>query len=272
MARRLDAALELLDRQLIDTRGRLAGKVDDLELTDPGGNLEQPRVTAILTGPVALAGRLHTPVGRWLARVAARLLAPGHDQPFRVPLDQVEAVDSAVRLRVAADQLDTGAGPRLSELLGAGVVDGHGLTVGKVHDIRLVQARPEPEGLGPGLRVEGLLVGRRALGARFGFDRGGVRGPWLLKAVFGSLGHDGRYLPWDRVRSIQARQVYITGTPGDLPRPEPLGDAPPGTRTHRSGHPGGDRRLVSQVLLRLWRLARSGDSSRPGVDDGGWRR
>jgi hypothetical protein len=115
---------------------------------------------------------------------------------------------------------------RLSELLGAEVVDEHGHTVGKVHDIRLVQAGPQPGGVGPALRVEGLLVGRRALGARFGFDRGAVRGPWLLKAVFGSLGHDGRYVPWHRIRSIRGRQIRITGTADDLPRPEPLGDAP----------------------------------------------
>ena len=115
---------------------------------------------------------------------------------------------------------------RLSELLGAEVVDEHGHTVGKVHDIRLVQAGPQPGGVGPALRVEGLLVGRRALGARFGFDRGAVRGPWLLKAVFGSPGHDGRYVPWHRIRSIRGRQIRITGTADDLPRPEPLGDAP----------------------------------------------
>jgi len=240
MARRLDAALELLDRQLIDSDGTLAGKVDDLELTDPGGNLEQPRVTAILSGPAALGGRLHTPVGRWLARVADRLLAPDHDQLSRVPFDQVEAVATDIRLRVAAGELGVGAGEarvrerligriagaamRLSELLGAKVVDEHGHTVGKVHDVRLVQEGPQAGGVGPGLRVEGLLVGRRALGARFGFDRGSVRGPWLLKAVFGSLGHDGHYLPWGRIRSIRARQICITGTAGDLPRPEPLAE------------------------------------------------
>jgi hypothetical protein len=110
---------------------------------------------------------------------------------------------------------------RLSELLGAEVLDEHGHTVGKVHDVRLAHTRPRSDGAGPGLRVVGLLVGRRALGARFGFGRGAVRGPWLLKAVFGSLGHDGRYLPWDRIRSIQARQVRITGTAGDLPTPQP---------------------------------------------------
>lgn len=112
---------------------------------------------------------------------------------------------------------------RLSELLGAEVIDGHGRAVGKVHDVRLEQAGPELEGFGPALRVEGLIVGRRALGARFGFGRCGVKGPWLLKLVFGALGHDGRYVAWDRIRSIEGGQIRITGTVADLPRPEPLG-------------------------------------------------
>ena len=120
---------------------------------------------------------------------------------------------------------------RLSELLGAEVLDEHGQAVGKVHDVRLEQVGSEWEGSGPSLRVEGLIVGRRALGARFGFGRG-VQGPWLLKLVFGALGHDGRYVAWDRIRSIQPRQIRITGTAADLPRPEPLGQ-PDG------GWPGG---------------------------------
>ena len=112
---------------------------------------------------------------------------------------------------------------RLSELLGAEVVDEHGRAVGKVHDVRLEQDGTGLEGFGPSWRVEGLIVARRALGARFGFGRGGVKGPWLLKVVFGALGHDGRYVAWDRIRSIQPRQIRITGTAADLPRPEPLG-------------------------------------------------
>ena len=102
MARRLDAALELLDRQLLDNDGQPAGKVDDLELTDPGDSLEQPYVTAILTGPGALASRLHTRFGRWLTQV--------NDEPTRVPFNQVEAVATDIRLRVAADELSAGAG------------------------------------------------------------------------------------------------------------------------------------------------------------------
>jgi len=49
----IDAALNLLDRQIVDKDGRMAGTVDDLGLTeDPKG---PPYVTAILAGPGALA-------------------------------------------------------------------------------------------------------------------------------------------------------------------------------------------------------------------------
>ena len=121
MARRLDAALELLDRQLVDKDGRLAGKVDDLELTDPGEGLDPPRVMAILTGPEALAGRLRTGFGRWLRQLSLRLLAP--QGPSRVPVEQVEEIGSSIRLRVAAGRLGTGqgwAGRLIGRLPGAG--------------------------------------------------------------------------------------------------------------------------------------------------------
>jgi sporulation protein YlmC with PRC-barrel domain len=125
VAQHLHAALELLDRQLVDRDGRLVGKVDDLELTDPGERLEQPQVTAILTGPDALAGRLHTRLGRWLQQLSLRLLAPAPQGPSRVPFQQVEAIGSSIRLRVAADQLGTGggqgwAGQLIGKLPGAG--------------------------------------------------------------------------------------------------------------------------------------------------------
>jgi hypothetical protein len=118
----LDAALGLLDRQLVGSDGRLAGKVDDLELTDPGDGPDPPRVTAILTGSGALAGRLPTRFGRRLQGLL-RLPAPAR-RPSRVPLEQVEAIGSAIRLRVAADRLDAGgqgwAGQLVAKLPGAG--------------------------------------------------------------------------------------------------------------------------------------------------------
>jgi hypothetical protein len=41
--RTLEAALHLLDRQLVDKDGRLAGKVDDLELEFPAGGVVRRR-------------------------------------------------------------------------------------------------------------------------------------------------------------------------------------------------------------------------------------
>ena len=51
MKRRLDASFHLLDRQIVASDGRPAGKVDDLELTPPPDDpTSAPRVTAILSG------------------------------------------------------------------------------------------------------------------------------------------------------------------------------------------------------------------------------
>ena len=67
----IDAALNLLDRQIVDKDGRMAGTVDDLELTEePNG---APYVTAILAGPGALSRQLGGRVGRWLESVHERL-------------------------------------------------------------------------------------------------------------------------------------------------------------------------------------------------------
>jgi hypothetical protein len=47
----------LLDRELIDSRGMPAGRVDDLEFTVPGPG-ELPVLTALLCCPTALNHRL----------------------------------------------------------------------------------------------------------------------------------------------------------------------------------------------------------------------
>ena len=94
--RRLDAALHLLDRQLVDRDGRLAGKVDDLELTrrDDGTLV----VTAILTGPGALGPRLPGVLGRATVAIWRRLHGDADPGPGRIPFERVTAIDSAVTL------------------------------------------------------------------------------------------------------------------------------------------------------------------------------
>jgi sporulation protein YlmC with PRC-barrel domain len=104
--RSLDAGLRLLDRQLIDRDGMLAGKVDDLELTP---SEEDPRVlyvTAILAGPGALASRLGGRLGHWIERISARLREES-DRPARVPFGAVKAIGTAVDLWVPREELET---------------------------------------------------------------------------------------------------------------------------------------------------------------------
>ncbi len=101
----IDAGLMLLDRQLIDADGMLAGKVDDLELTFPEGG-GPPVVTAILAGPGALAGRLAGRLGHLVEVVAARLRHP-EETPGRISFGLVKRIDSAVRLSAQRAELDT---------------------------------------------------------------------------------------------------------------------------------------------------------------------
>jgi sporulation protein YlmC with PRC-barrel domain len=104
--RRIDAGLELLDRQMVDVRGMMAGNVDDLELRFPEGMPGPPHVTAILSGPGALARRVDGALGGWIASVDERLHAPGERGPARVSFGVVGAIGSQIDLTVERDHLD----------------------------------------------------------------------------------------------------------------------------------------------------------------------
>jgi sporulation protein YlmC with PRC-barrel domain len=116
---------------------------------------------------------------------------------------------------------------RLSELLRKDVVDEAGRRAGHVHDVRLVQDGPMTSGFDHSLRVQGLVVGRGAIANRLGYGRSGNRGPWLVRAIV-----EGRqapkFVPWNRVRAIDADCIVISGAASDLEAIEPLPD-PKGT-------------------------------------------
>jgi hypothetical protein len=115
---------------------------------------------------------------------------------------------------------------RLSDLLGAEVVDEQGHSAGRVHDLRLEQDGPMIGGFGASLRLAGLLVGRRAVGARFGYERPSMKGPLLVKLLVGWLGQDAGYAAWDRVKAIEPGRVVIAGSADDLPHPRPVSQGP----------------------------------------------
>ena len=110
--RRLWAALHLLDRQLLDREGGMAGCVDDVELTPTeDGALT---VTAILSGPGTLAPRLGaTRFGRWRRR-SQQLWAEeeGRSDPTRIPFGRVRAIGSHITLAADAAELASWATER----------------------------------------------------------------------------------------------------------------------------------------------------------------
>ena len=100
----VDAGVTMLDRQVVDCNGRLAGKVDDLEFTEPddGG---APVLTAILSGPGALAHRLGGRIGAWLESVHARLVVRDSPVPARVSFGVVKRLGNHIELSVAKADL-----------------------------------------------------------------------------------------------------------------------------------------------------------------------
>ena len=102
--RLVDAGLHLLDRQLVDKEGKLAGKVDDLELTVPEGEAP-PVVTAIIAGPGTLAHRTLGQLGRWIESVRWRL--GGSTSPPRIAFGVVTNIGAEIQLAVGRDELDS---------------------------------------------------------------------------------------------------------------------------------------------------------------------
>ncbi len=102
-ARVFHVVVELLDHQMIDRDGHLAGKVDDLELeVAPDGTAT---VRALLSGPGVLARRLgHRRYGDWRERMESTLEPPG-ERTTRIPLRHARRIDQAVHLDLPLEQL-----------------------------------------------------------------------------------------------------------------------------------------------------------------------
>ncbi|MGC5019432.1 hypothetical protein [Micromonospora sp. DT47] len=100
---RVQLGRQLLDRQIVDSEGRLVGKVDDVEFAVDAEGF--PYVAYLLTGQGALGQRIGGRVGRVLVALAARFTDDPPAPPLRIPIVDVERVDSTVRLRAGAGEL-----------------------------------------------------------------------------------------------------------------------------------------------------------------------
>jgi len=218
----LDAALHLLDRQVIDADGMLVCNVDDLEIVDRGGG--DLAVTGLLVGPAALVPRLSGRRGRWLEELWVQLgeQYAGRDVPLRIGLDLVEHIGSEVRVRARREGLldrQPPAAPgvelrRMDDLLDMAVML-NGERIGHVIDVRLEPRRHESR-----LVLRSLLVGRGRPGSMLGYDRGDFNGPWLVATVIRWLHRHTGEIRMDAVTAIDwpSSRVEVSQQPGPLHR------------------------------------------------------
>ena len=102
------AGLHLLDRQLVDRDGRLAGNADDIEL-EPGDDGKALFATGIYSGPGALSYRFGwRRFGRWRERAHAALDADVR-RLSPIPFALVTELGSSIHLAADADDLPASA-------------------------------------------------------------------------------------------------------------------------------------------------------------------
>jgi sporulation protein YlmC with PRC-barrel domain len=105
---------------------------------------------------------------------------------------------------------------RAADLLGRPVTGPAGEVLGSVLDIRVVQDGPLL-GAFAALRVDGLVVGKRALASRLGYDRAGLKGPRAVSGLVHALMRGNVYLPWSEVSDvgdvIRSRTAALGGVP-----------------------------------------------------------
>jgi hypothetical protein len=96
---------------------------------------------------------------------------------------------------------------RASELLGRPVLDAAGPRIGLVADLRCVK-EAAPDGAWGVLRLDALVVDRRQVGSRLGYDRH-QRSPVLLRGLVRGLHGRTTVIPWSAVASWSQDRVRL---------------------------------------------------------------
>jgi sporulation protein YlmC with PRC-barrel domain len=212
---RIDGALDLLDRQLLDAEGLMLGKVDDVELTQTDEGLT---ITALLTGQIALLHRLGGQLGNELATkyVLMRPSETNRGRPWRIPIGEVDRLDSAVHLTLNRDEstirdIET---RRLGTLTGMDVLEPDGQRIGRVLDARF---EPGPQGRHV---LATLVVGHGHPGSLLGYDRRPDMGPWLIRQAVGWLHRHTRLVDATHAQILwNNEQVHLDRPLAEISRP-----------------------------------------------------
>jgi sporulation protein YlmC with PRC-barrel domain len=116
--RTLDAALSLLDRQIVDVDGELAGKIDDLDIEWPESGTGRPIVVGFRSGPAALGPRLGR-IGRWAASLRTRFHMDRADPGSlgRVSFGVITKIDNHIEISIRRADMDESMPDRLIDRL-----------------------------------------------------------------------------------------------------------------------------------------------------------
>jgi hypothetical protein len=200
-----DAALHLLDRQVVDRDGLLVCKVDDLELSyyDDGS---PAAVTRVLAGHAALVPRMSSRTGHWLRKrwISLGIQYADRDVPLSLPLEAIQHLGSGVELNVRREGLLDRQPPaaegvelrRMGELLGMRIETEQPELRGKVLDVRLEPVSNDR------FVMRRFVVGPGRPGSLLGYDRGDFNGPWLVQALVERLHRHIRLVDCDWVTDI----------------------------------------------------------------------
>lgn len=93
------AVRDLLDNQVVDSKGRKVGKVDGIIVEIEEG--KQPRITHIEMGTVTLARRLSLRLGRWMY-VFQQLVGINTHDPYRIRWSKFKKVGVDIQLDESA--------------------------------------------------------------------------------------------------------------------------------------------------------------------------
>src|SRR4051812_37423509 len=111
---------------------------------------------------------------------------------------------------------------RTSDLLGARVSGPDGTDLGTVTDLRMVQDGPILGTWGAAFRLTGLVVSHRGAGSVLGYERGSVRGRWVVGTMVKWLHRDAVRVRGEDVGSWEDRCVRVRRRKAELPPVPPL--------------------------------------------------